>query len=68
MRLVKPLRAALFVCALIGYSPDWSQTAEKTKQPTTETQKAPSKTKPLDINTDDLKAFRESAMLMLKKS
>ena len=60
MRLVKPLRAALFVCALIGYSPDWSQTAEKTKQPTTETQKAPSKTKPLDINTasiDDLKAL-----------
>ena len=60
MRLVKPLRAALFVCALIGYSPDWSQTAEITKQPTTETQKAPSKTKPLDINTasiDDLKAL-----------
>ena len=53
----KPLLAALFVCARIGYSPDWSQTAEKTKQPTTETQKAPSKTKPLDINTDDLKAL-----------
>ena len=60
MRLVKPLLAGLFVCALVGYSPDGSQTAEITKQPAAETPKAPSKTKPLDINTasiDDLKAL-----------
>jgi len=60
MRLVKPLLAALFVCALVGYSPDWNQAAEITKQPPPETQRAPSQTKLLDINTasiDDLKAL-----------
>ena len=60
MNLLKPLVAALFVCDLIGYSPGWIQTAEITKEPTSETQKAPSKTKPLDINSasiDDLKAL-----------
>ncbi len=57
MRLVKSLLAAVFVCALVGNSPDWSPAAEITKA---ETQKAPSKTKLLDINTasiDDLKAL-----------
>jgi competence protein ComEA len=62
MNLIKTLVASLFVCALIGYSPVWVQTAETTKKPAAETQTAPTKTKPLDINSasvDDLRALPE---------
>jgi competence protein ComEA len=59
MNLIKTFVASLFACALIGYSPAWVQAAETTTKPA-ETQNAPSKTKPLDINSasiEDLKAL-----------
>jgi competence protein ComEA len=60
MTLIRIFVACLFAIALIGYSPAWVQAAETTTKSATETQKAPSKTKPLDINSasiEDLKAL-----------
>jgi competence protein ComEA len=58
MTQIKVLIASLFAFALFAYSPVWPAADTTTKVP--ETKNAPSKTKPLDINTAsiaDLKAL-----------
>jgi competence protein ComEA len=60
MTLIRIFAAYLFAIALIGYSPAWVQAAETSTKSGAQTQKAPSKTKPLDINSasiEDLKAL-----------
>jgi len=58
MNLIKIFVACLLAIGIIGYSPD-VQTAETTTKPA-KSEEAPSKTKPLDINSapiDELKAL-----------
>jgi competence protein ComEA len=58
MTLIKTFVACLLAIGIIGYCPD-VQTAETTTKPA-KSEKAPSKTKPLDINSapiDELKAL-----------
>jgi competence protein ComEA len=58
MTLIKIFVACLLAIGIIGYSPN-VQTAETTTKPA-KSEKAPSKTKPLDINSapiDELKAL-----------
>jgi competence protein ComEA len=58
MSLTKMLVACLLAIGIIGYSPD-VQTADTTTKPA-KSEKAPSKPKPLDINSapiDELKAL-----------
>jgi competence protein ComEA len=60
MTPIKVLIASVFAFALFAYSPVWLEAAETTTKVPTETQNAPSKTKPLDINSAsiaDLKAL-----------
>jgi len=61
MKLTAIFVASLVTSALFGMSQVWVESAETTKKPAAETQKAPAKTEPLDINTasiDELKAIR----------
>ena len=61
MKLTAIFVASLVASALIGMSPGLVKSAETTKKPAAETQKAPAKTGPLDINTasvDELKAIQ----------
>ena len=61
MKLTAIFVASLVTSALFGMSQVWVESAETTKKPTTEAQKATAKTGPLDINTasvDELKAIR----------
>jgi len=58
MTPIKIFRAALFVFAVIVYSPVSLEAADATAKAAAETKKAPSKTQPVDINSasvDDLK-------------
>jgi competence protein ComEA len=60
MTLIRIFVACLFAVALIGYSPASVQAAETTTKAVDGVKKAPSKTKPLDLNSasiDDLKAL-----------
>jgi competence protein ComEA len=58
MTPIKIFVATLFAFAVIVCSPVWLEAADATTKAAPETQKAPSKTKPVDINSaaiDDLK-------------
>jgi len=60
MTPIKILLASLFAFALVAYSPVRLEAADITTKAADEAKKAPSKTKPLDLNSasiDDLKAF-----------
>lgn len=58
MTSIKTLIAALFTFAVMAHSPVWLEGADRTTKGAPETQKAPSKAQPVDINSasvDDLK-------------
>jgi competence protein ComEA len=58
MTSIKIFAAALFPFAVIVCSPVWLEAADATTKTAAETKKAPSKTKPVDINSAPIDELR----------